>query len=90
MIRTLKSFFRSIGLVSKQENLLNKLTEEERRIYDFILTDLTYKEIGEQLFKSKKTISAHARNIFQKAGCNSRKEFQKKFEGKNQYKNREY
>lgn len=90
MLKKLKSFFSELKTKRKFAKLERKLTEEQRKMVGFILSNFTYKEIGEQLFKSKKTVSTHARNIFLKAGCSSRKEFQKKFDKNKFAKNQKH
>lgn len=60
--------------------LLNKsLTKREIEIALAILDNLSYKEIGEEMFIAEKTASKHASNIFKKTGVKNRTEFLERF-----------
>jgi DNA-binding CsgD family transcriptional regulator len=50
------------------------LTPTERQVADLILDGLTYREIGERQWISKRTVETHARHIFAKLGVANRRE----------------
>lgn len=53
---------------------LEKLTEREQEILDFLSKGYRYKEIGDKLFLSTETVRKHISNIYQKLHVNSRTE----------------
>ncbi len=52
--------------MAKQSGGLQPLTEREREVLQYVARGHTYKEIGEQLFISEKTVENHVRNILGK------------------------
>jgi DNA-binding CsgD family transcriptional regulator len=48
------------------------LTEAERRVVDLASTGLTYREIGEQLFISRRTVETHVAHVFTKLGVRNK------------------
>jgi len=50
------------------------LTDQERRIVDFIAEGLTNRQIGEQMFLSEKTVKNYVSNILTKLGASRRSE----------------
>lgn len=48
------------------------LSEAEQRIVPLVADGLTYREIGERLFVSRRTVETHISNIFRKVGARSR------------------
>lgn len=55
----------------KDDNVNNQLTKRELEILKLIAEGLHYKEIGEQLFISARTVETHKNNIMQKLNLNS-------------------
>ena len=47
-----------------------KLTQREREITELIAWGATKKEVATHLFISERTVENHARNIYEKIGCN--------------------
>jgi LuxR family maltose regulon positive regulatory protein len=52
----------------------SSLTKAELRLLPFLVTHLTYPEIGERLFVSRHTVKTQAMSIFRKLGVSSRRE----------------
>jgi DNA-binding NarL/FixJ family response regulator len=52
--------------VKKADRSAEGLSEREREVLQYVARGLSYKEIGEQLFISAKTVENHTRNILQK------------------------
>lgn len=52
----------------------NRLSDREREVAELVLSGLTYKQIGEQLFISAKTVEHHMARIRQRLGSGSRGE----------------
>jgi DNA-binding CsgD family transcriptional regulator len=50
------------------------LTDSERRVVDLVGEGLTYREIGERLFISRRTVETHVARAFRKVGVRSRAE----------------
>ena len=50
------------------------LSDREREVAELVLTGMTYKEIGEQLFISAKTVEHHVARMRQRLGSGSRGE----------------
>jgi DNA-binding CsgD family transcriptional regulator len=50
------------------------LTQSERRVLDLVRAGLPYREIGERLFISRRTVETHAYRIFRKLGVRTRAE----------------
>lgn len=50
------------------------LTEREKEIATLLLTGLTYKQLGERLFISAKTVEHHVARMRQRLGCDDRAE----------------
>lgn len=53
---------------------LQKLSEREKEILQFLSMGLRYKEIADKLFLSTETVRTHIRNIYEKLQVNSRTE----------------
>jgi DNA-binding CsgD family transcriptional regulator len=58
----------------RAEDGWDALTESERRVVDLVGEGLTYREIGERLFISRRTVESHVARAFRKLGVNSRAE----------------
>ncbi|GAB4052760.1 helix-turn-helix transcriptional regulator [Catellatospora paridis] len=52
----------------------NPLTAREQEVADLVLAGLTYRQIGEKLFISAKTVEHHMARIRRRLGCDSRSE----------------
>jgi DNA-binding NarL/FixJ family response regulator len=52
--------------VKKADRSSEGLSDREREVLQYVARGLSYKEIGEQLFISAKTVENHTRNILQK------------------------
>jgi DNA-binding CsgD family transcriptional regulator len=52
----------------------DSLTDSERRVLERVREGLTYREIGERLFISRRTVETHISRIFWKLGVSSRAE----------------
>lgn len=52
----------------------NLLTVREQEVADLVLAGLTYRQIGEKLFISAKTVEHHMARIRRRLGCDSRSE----------------
>ncbi len=50
------------------------LTDQERRIIDFIADGMTNREIGEQMFLAEKTVKNYVSNLLSKLGMSRRTE----------------
>lgn len=50
------------------------LTQQEQTVLRMLATDLTLREIGQELYVSLNTIKTHTRAVYQKLGVSSRKE----------------
>lgn len=66
----------------KTKIIYGDLTRREAEIALSILRDLTYKEIGQDLFIAESTVSKHASNIFKKTGVKNRRQFLSRFRKK--------
>lgn len=51
-----------------------KLSDREREVAELVLGGLTYKQVGDRLFISAKTVEHHMARIRQRLGCTSRSE----------------
>lgn len=72
-----------IQIEISSETLLDfELTPKEVAVSHLILCDLTYCEIGEELFIAERTASKHASNIFKKTECTCKKDFISRFSQK--------
>lgn len=60
--------------MSKQATGANPLTEREREVLQHVARGYTYREVGEQLHISPKTVENHVRNILDKLHLNRREE----------------
>ncbi|NJC64635.1 helix-turn-helix transcriptional regulator [Planosporangium flavigriseum] len=52
----------------------NRLSEREQEVADLVLAGMTYKQIGDRLFISAKTVEHHVARMRQRLGCGSRSE----------------
>jgi len=71
--------FDSISIVNSYSSAVNnckeyQLTPRETEIVQLIRAGHTYEKIGERLFISKRTVSKHVQNIFEKAGVTNKVE----------------
>lgn len=57
-----------------QVNIKHLLTRREKEIYDYMLTDLSNKEIACELYISESTVKKHIQNILKKIGFSNREE----------------
>jgi DNA-binding NarL/FixJ family response regulator len=60
--------------MAKQAGGLEPLSEREREVLQYVARGHTYREIGEQLFISDKTVENHVRNILRKLHLNRKQE----------------
>lgn len=62
----------------KFNNLLNGLTERQRKVYDLIVSGKTNKEIMSELFIEQSTLKSHVNQIYKKLNIKSRSELKLK------------
>jgi len=55
-------------------DLMPQLTDRETAVLKLLLTDLTQRQIGGELYLSFNTVKSHSRAIYRKLGASSRKE----------------
>ena len=60
--------------MAKDQGPTNQLSEREREVLQHVARGHTYKEIGEELFISPKTVENHVRNILNKLHLNRKQE----------------
>lgn len=60
--------------LSKESGGLQPLSEREREVLQYVARGHTYREIGEELYISPKTVENHVRNILGKLHLNRRQE----------------
>ena len=60
--------------MAKDQGPTNQLSEREREVLQHVARGHTYKEIGEELFISPKTVENHVRNILGKLHLNRKQE----------------
>ena len=60
--------------MAKQSGGLQPLSDREREVLQYVARGHTYREIGEQLFISQKTVENHVRNILGKLHLNRKQE----------------
>ena len=60
--------------LAKASGPVQPLSDREREVLQYVARGHTYKEIGEQLFISQKTVENHVRNILGKLHLNRRQE----------------
>ena len=60
--------------LAKASGPVEVLSEREREVLQYVARGHTYKEIGEELFISPKTVENHVRNILSKLHLNRRQE----------------
>lgn len=58
----------------QKQQLLQKLTSQEQKIVQYILTDRSNKEIAAEMFVSLSTIKTHINNLYKKLEVSSRQE----------------
>lgn len=63
----------------RKNNSLQKLTKQERRIVDHILSDMSNKEIAEKLFVSVSTVKTHINNLYKKLEVTDRNDIKTLF-----------
>jgi two-component system, NarL family, response regulator DevR len=62
------------GGTRSSDPLLEKLSEQERRVLELITTGLTNREIAEEMFLAEKTIKNYVSNLLTKLGMSRRSE----------------
>ena len=72
-------FFRWRRSRYRKNAALDKLTRQERIIVDHILSDMSNKEIAEQLFVSVSTVKTHINNLYKKLEVTDRKSIKSLF-----------
>ncbi len=74
-ITRLLELARRLSAVSPdQESETGVLSEREQEVAALVLDGLTYKQVGDRLFISGKTVEHHVTRMRQKLGCQSRRE----------------
>ena len=61
-------------LVSRGDERLGRLTEQERKIIDLIAEGLTNRQIAERMFLAEKTVKNYVSNLLAKLGMERRTE----------------
>lgn len=70
--KVIVSYFRKARTGDNQsQQVLPELSDREKEVVGLISEGLTYKEIGEKLFISARTVEAHRNNIMQKLELNT-------------------
>jgi len=70
--KVIVSYFRKARTGDNHEHqVLPELSDREKEVVGLIAEGLTYKEIGEKLFISARTVEAHRNNIMQKLELNT-------------------
>ncbi|HEX6347439.1 LuxR C-terminal-related transcriptional regulator [Umezawaea sp.] len=72
--RLLELARRLSAVSSEHESETGVLSEREQEVAALVLEGLTYKQIGDRLFISGKTVEHHVTRMRQKLGCQSRRE----------------
>ena len=62
------------GGTRASDPLLEKLSEQERRVLELITTGLTNREIAEEMFLAEKTVKNYVSNLLTKLGMSRRSE----------------
>jgi DNA-binding NarL/FixJ family response regulator len=70
--KTTAALMNRIRREREDQNPLNKLTEQERAVFDLIGEGLTNRQIGEQLFLAEKTIKNYVSHLLNKLGMQRR------------------
>ena len=70
--KTTTALMNRIRREREDQNPLNKLTEQERAVFDLIGEGLTNRQIGEQLFLAEKTIKNYVSHLLNKLGMQRR------------------
>lgn len=63
----------------KKNNSLQKLTRQERKIVDHILSGMSNKEIADELFVSVSTVKTHINNLYKKLDISDRNDIKSLF-----------
>lgn len=58
----------------KGNNMLSKLTNQEKKVYDLLITALSIKQIAKKINVSVATINTQRSSIYEKLGYNDRNE----------------
>ncbi len=58
------------------QDLVSRLSRTEKLVYPHLLTTRTEREIADTIHRSPHTVHVHVKNIYRKAGVNSRKQLQ--------------
>ncbi|RPE08084.1 DNA-binding response regulator [Chitinophaga lutea] len=64
--------FRTIAEPRDETRLTHKLSQREIEFLQFAATELTYKEIGEKMFCSPRTVESYRDSLFEKLGLKTR------------------
>jgi DNA-binding NarL/FixJ family response regulator len=70
--RTTAALMNRIRREREDQNPLNKLTEQERQVFDLIGEGLTNRQIGERMFLAEKTIKNYVSHLLNKLGMQRR------------------
>jgi len=70
--RTTAALMNRIRTEREDQNPLNKLTEQERMVFDLIGEGLTNRQIGERMFLAEKTIKNYVSHLLNKLGMQRR------------------
>jgi two-component system, NarL family, response regulator DevR len=70
--KTTAALMNRIRREREDQNPLNKLTEQERAVFDLIGEGLTNRQIGEKLFLAEKTIKNYVSHLLNKLGMQRR------------------
>jgi DNA-binding CsgD family transcriptional regulator len=62
------------GVRRRAETGWESLTDSEHRVLDLMREGLTYREVAERLFVSRRTVETHVARVFRKLGVRSRAE----------------
>jgi LuxR family maltose regulon positive regulatory protein len=73
-ILNLQSGTRPASALEESGHLLEPLSESETRVLRYLPTNLSKREIADELYVSVNTVKAHIRHLFAKLGVNSRGE----------------
>lgn len=70
---------RELGLIARRRRKKptvgwEALTEVETRVMNAVVDGLTYREVGERLYISRRTVETHIASVFRKVGVRSRNE----------------
>lgn len=64
--------FASLGIPSKNKEVIIHLTEREKEFLKYSITEMNYKEIGEKMCCSPRTVESYRDNLFEKLELKTR------------------